>query len=140
MGIHASSVLQFVLTQKVIFVKFLPTFFTGILLHVVELLHVLLETVFVGKFGVALLTRDLKTCGLYTFMVYLFVPLEMGVPGKILVTKVAFKWPLASVTKLVGLEATRSAKCLIAADVAARIKIDTGTSRGDSLGRITGIF
>lgn len=120
--------------------KLLATILTGILLHVVELFHVLLKTVLIGKFGVALLTRDLMTCELHSFMVYLFVPLEMGVPGKILVTKVAFERPLPSVTKLVSLETTWSAECLIAANVAARVKIDTGTAGWNSLGWITGVF
>ncbi len=36
-------------------------------------------------------------------MVYLFVPLEMGVPGKILVAEVAFERPFTCVTQLMGL-------------------------------------
>lgn len=132
--------LQFMLPQKVVFVKLLPTILTGILLHVMELLHVLLKTVFIGKLGVALLTRDLMTRELHTIVVYLFVPLEMGVPSKILVTKLAFERPLPSVTKLVCLETTWSAECLIAVNVAARIKVDTSTARGNSLGLVTSVF
>ena len=48
-------------------------------------------------------------------MVYLFVPLEMGVSSKILVAKVAFERPLPCVAQLMGLETTWSAESLVAA-------------------------
>ena len=73
-------------------------------------------------------------------MVYLFMPLEMGVSSKILIAEVAFERPLPCVAQLMGLKTTWSAECLIASYVAAGVKVDAGTARGNPLSRVTGVF
>ena len=73
-------------------------------------------------------------------MVNLFVPLEMGVPGKILVAEVAFERPFTCVTQLMGLQTTWSAKCLIASDVAAGVEVDAGTAGGNPHSWVTGVL
>ena len=55
-GKHVSRVLELMLPEKVILVKFFSAVVTRILLHIVNFLHMFLKTIFVGKFSDTLLT------------------------------------------------------------------------------------
>ena len=55
-GKHVSRVLELMLPEEVILVKFFSAVVTRILLHIVNFLHMFLKTVFIGKFSVTLRT------------------------------------------------------------------------------------
>ena len=78
-----------VLTEKVILVKLFPTVLARVLLHLVNLPHMLLEAVLVGKLGAAHPTLSLRVTGpADPLVVDLFVPLQMSLPGEVLVTEI----------------------------------------------------
>ena len=90
-----SGVLHLVVTKQMVFMKALPTNITIILLHFVDLLHVLPETVLVGEGSLTLITLNFLVGGLQSFMIYLFVTLEVSVPCEIFITEITFERSLA---------------------------------------------
>ena len=68
-----------------------------------ELSHVFPETVLVGKGSLTLITLNFFVSGLQSFMINLFVSLEVSVPGEIFITEITLERSLARVPKHVGL-------------------------------------
>ena len=137
------------LPEKVILVKLFPTVLARVLLHLVNLPHMLLEAVLVGKLGAAHLALSLRVTGpTEPLVVDLFVSLQMSLPGEVLVTEItpvnyyhrhhhyhyhhhSPERPLPRVAQLVSLQATGSGEGLVTADVAAGVEVGAGRAGGD---------
>ena len=86
-----------------VFVETLSTGITKILFHLVDFPHVLPQTVLVGESCFTLIALNFLVSGLQSFMIYLFVSLEVSVPGEIFITEITLERSLARVPKHVGL-------------------------------------
>ena len=114
-----------------VFVKVLPANITKILLHLMYLSHMFPETVLVGKGSLTLITLNFFVSGLQSFMINLFVSLEVSVPGEIFITEITLERSLAGVSQHMSLQATWSGECFVAARLRTSVKVDTGTSGGE---------
>jgi len=98
-----------------VLMKALAANITKILLHLVYLPDVLPQTMLVGEGSLALITLDFLVSGLQSFMVYLFVSLEVSVPGEIFITEITLERSLAGVSQHVSLQPTWSGEGFVAA-------------------------
>ena len=96
-----------------------------------DLPHVLPQTVLVGESSLTLITLNLLVGGLQSFMIDLFVSLEVSVPGEIFITEITFERSLAGVSQHVSVQPTWSGECFVAARLGASVKVDTATARGE---------
>ena len=78
-----------------VFGKAPPTNITKILFHLVDLPHVLPQTVLVGEGCLTLVTLNLLVGGLQSFVIDLLVSLEVSVPGEIFITEITLERSLA---------------------------------------------
>ena len=111
-----------------VFVETLSTSITKILFHLVDFPHVLPQTVLVGESCLTLIALNFLVSGLQSFMIYLFVSLEVSVPGEIFITEITLERSLAGVSQHVSVEPTWSGECFQAAWLQTFVNIDAGTT------------
>ena len=121
-------VLQLVEAEEIVFVELLVTDIAEILLHFVNLLHVLPQTVLVGKGMITLVTLHWTTGRLQSIMIYLLVSLEMGLPSEVFITEITFEGSLTRVSQHMSLQTTWSGECLLTAWLGTPVEVDTGTA------------
>ena len=112
-----------------VFGKAPPTNITKILFHLVDLPHVLPQTVLVGEGCLTLVTLNLLDSGLQSFVIYLLVSLEVSVPGEIFITEITLERSLAGVSQHVSVEPAWSGECFVAARLGTSVQVDAATAR-----------
>ena len=91
--------------------------------------HMFPETVLVGKGSLTLITLNFFVSGLQSFMINLFVSLEVSVPGEIFITEITLERSLAGVSQHVSVEPTWSGECFVAARLGTSVQVDAATAR-----------
>ena len=112
-----------------VFVETLSTSITKVLFHLVDFPHVLPQTVLVGESCFTLIALNFLVSGLQSFMINLFVSLEVSVPGEIFITEITLERSLAGVSQHVSVEPTWSGECFVAARLGTSVQVDAATAR-----------
>ena len=114
-----------------VFVETLSTSITKILFHLVDFPHVLPQTVLVGESCLTLITLNFLVSGLQSFMIYMFVSLEVSVPGEIFITEITLERSLAGVAQHVSVQPAWSGECLVTVRMGTSVQVDADRASGE---------
>ena len=114
-----------------VFGKAPPTNITKILFHLVDLPHVLPQTVLVGEGCLTLVTLNLLVGGLQSFVIDLLVSLEVSVPGEIFITEITLERSLAGVAQHVSVQPAWSGECFVTARMGTPVQVDADRAGGE---------